>query len=227
MGGFVDQIIESPKNEFKPKELPTRQARKIRILGNELGEENYKPQEITNKALINYIENVRCLPLALAKKYYKQVYYHSYKGQQKPFWALGMPNVSGGYELRNATDGEKAFKGSDVKDISYFELENESGIYAIFEGGFDFVAFLKHYPTHSLQGVIILHSAGLWRRAVKQVKMLEVKEAWLYLDNDKAGDSATAGLIQELGIAAEDKRGIYSDKNFKDFNELEKFLQNQ
>jgi len=227
MGGFVDQIIASPKKEFKPKELPTRQGGKIRILGNEPGEERYKPQEITNKVLINYIANVRCLPFALVKKYYKQVYYYSYQGQQKPFWALGMPNLSGGFEIRNATDGEKAFKSADIKDLSYFEFENVSGIFAIFEGGFDFVAFLKHYPAHELQGAVILHTAGLWEKAVSLLKGQQVKEAWLYLDDDKAGNNATARLIQELGIAAKDKRDIYRQKNLKDFNELEKILQNQ
>ena len=80
------------------------------------GEETLKQRKvgaIQNIALLKYLDE-RGIPQTAAKKYLKEVYVHN-KNSGKSFFALGLSNENGGYELRNGK-----FKGSlSPKGISF------------------------------------------------------------------------------------------------------------
>ncbi len=65
---------------------------------------------ITSSFLLSYVRS-RNIPVELAQKHLKEVHYELY---DKPYYALGFKNDSGGYELRS-----KYFKGSSSpKDVT-------------------------------------------------------------------------------------------------------------
>lgn len=69
--------------------------------------------EIRNPAIISYLEEERKIPADLARQYLKEVKYRNIP-KNKTFFAFGMENESGGYEIRSASDKYK-FKSALIK----------------------------------------------------------------------------------------------------------------
>lgn len=73
--------------------------------------------EIQNPVILSYLEEQRKIPGNLARLYLKEVKYRNIP-KDKIFFAFGMENESGGYEIRSASDRYK-FKSALIKrDIS-------------------------------------------------------------------------------------------------------------
>jgi len=162
-------------------------------------------QPISHPALRGYLSS-RGIDLALGNAYCKEISY-SLKGRE--FFALGLENQLGGWELRN-----KYFKGS-CSPKSYTHLKNGSCRLLVTEGMFDFLslATLEHDLVHA-SDVIILNSLCFLPKIQTQIP--GYKQVLLYLDNDLAGDTATKELLTRFENVT-DKRDSY--KNFKDLNQ--------
>jgi DNA primase len=162
-------------------------------------------QIIYLKALIDYL-NSRNIPYEIGNKYCRQVWYRC-KGKQ--FFALGLENYKGGWELRN-----KYFKtSSSPKTFSFFERESKQLI--ITEGMFDFLS-LATTDEDLVQNsdCIILNSLAFLER----IKMLipKYEKVLIYLDNDPAGKKATSLILDQFDNVT-DCSNSYSD--YEDLNE--------
>ncbi len=106
-------------------------------------------QSISHPALCGYLRS-RGIPLAVGKAYCKEIRY-SFKG--KEFFALGLQNHLGGWELRN-----KYFKGSSSpKSYAYFR--NGSKSLLVTEGTFDLLSLaVLEKELVNTSDVIILNS---------------------------------------------------------------------
>ena len=100
--------------------------------------------ELTHPALLRYLQE-RGINTGLARLECKELHFiHN----DKPYFAIGFPNVAGGYEVRN-----RFFKGCIApKDISHIRQQGEPREKClVFEGMMDYLSFLtlrmKNCPT--------------------------------------------------------------------------------
>ena len=163
-------------------------------------------KEISSIQLINYLES-RKLKLQLAKEYCKEV---SFKLNNKNFYAIGFQNESKGYELRC-----KYFKGScSPKDVTL--IKNNADKLLLFEGFIDFLSWFscKQFFTGN-HDYLILNTLSFLNKSKALIK--EYNEVLLFLDNDEAGNKATAELIGASLSKCIDMSKGYSE--FKDLND--------
>jgi DNA primase len=162
--------------------------------------------EIGSAALERYLD-FRKIPLEVARKHCRQVEFELY-GKRNV--ALGFPNRSGGYELRNAN-----FKGSSSpKDISF--IDNRTSQVAVFEGFFNYLSFLTINKNQEapLSNCLILNSLAFLEKS--RPLMEKYDRIHLVLDNDAAGKMHTR---KALGWSDKyiDRSEFYS--HHKDLNE--------
>ncbi len=214
-GNVIDLVIHlnncSVKEalEILDKSIPSfsfQQQKNFAVLKpeNEIRVEKIIP--LQHPALISYLRNRKVNPLEVTK-YAHQIHY-SFKGSN--YFAIGLKNVSSGWELRNPY-----FKNSaSPKDYSFFStLKNRL---AVTEGMFDFFSLISLYPDLPKKSdFIILNSVSF----VKRIKNIasNYSKVGLYLDNDSAGKKATKQLLTDLHNSV-DMSAIYEHK--KDLNEF-------
>jgi hypothetical protein len=161
-------------------------------------------------ALIHYLKT-RKIKVKLAGHFCYEVWYH---WKEKQYYALGLQNCKGGWELRN-----KYFKNSSSPK-TYSFIENDSRQLVITEGMFDFLS-LATIDEELVQSSdsIILNSLAF----IKGIEILipKYKRVLLYLDNDPAGKNATASLLNQIDNVNDcsDFYSGYGDLNEKLINE--------
>ena len=160
---------------------------------------------IQHQALLQYLRN-RKISLIAAKRYCREVHYtvgDSY------YFAIGLKNDSGGWELRN-----KYFKScSSPKDTTL--ICNGYKKLIVTEGMFDLLSITTLFPDLKREAdFLVLNSTSFARRAIGIFDQYKTVE--LYLDNDDAGRSAT-GFLMEKGTNVTDRSCIYS--GFGDVND--------
>ncbi len=156
--------------------------------------------------LINYL-NSRNVNPHQAARYARQVYY-SLKGST--YFAIGLQNVSGGWELRNPY-----YKNSSSPK-SYSLFSRSKAMLSVTEGMFDFFSLLTLYPGLPLKSdFLILNSLSFAGRIVPTAE--SYSKTCLYLDNDPSGKKATQKLLEKVKGSV-DLSGVYASK--KDLNEL-------
>ncbi len=167
-------------------------------------------KELTNAELIDYI-NRRGIETDVAKKYCKEV---DFRIGFKSYTAIGFPNISGGYELRNGW-----FKGSSSpKDISL--IDNKTQKVCVQEGFIDFLSVIQLDDKRIKcltddSNFLILNSLSFLNKNLSFLKSHD--EVILFLDNDLAGKQAKERLTLK-GISFQDASSFYS--SFKDVNEF-------
>ena len=137
----------------------------------------------------------------------------------KPYFAIGFPNVAGGYEVRN-----RFFKGCIApKDISHIRQQGEPREKClVFEGMMDYLSFLtlrmRNCPTMpNLDGqdYIILNSVANVSKAIDVLHRYE--RIHCLLDNDEAGRNAYLELAREFSGRIRDFSDNYN--GHKDLND--------
>ncbi len=187
---------------FRPLKTAGRLKRaKIRILDIEF---------IYLQGLIDYL-NSRNIPFEIGRKYCRQIWYGF---QTKRFFAIGLQNHLGGWELRN-----KYFKtSSSPKTFSFFQRESQQLI--ITEGMFDFLS-LATIDENLVESsdCIILNSLAF----LDSIKMLipKYEKVLIYFDNDPAGKKAASSLLNQFDNVTDcsDSYSGYVDLNEKLINE--------
>lgn len=153
-------------------------------------------RELTHPALLRYLQE-RGIDTDLARSECKELHF-IHNG--KPYFAIGFPNVAGGYEVRN-----RFFKGCIApKDISHVRQQGEPREKClVFEGMMDYLSFLtlrmKNCPTMpNLDGqdYIILNSVSNVSKAIDALHGYE--RIHCLLDNDEAGRNAYLELAREF-----------------------------
>jgi len=145
-----------------------------------------KTKPLKHRALIHYL-TARGIPFAVAKDYLKEV--HVYNSEsKKSYFALGIKNEGGGYELRNPY-----FKGCiRPKHITFVRgtIPKPDGIH-IFEGFMDYLSIIAQQGKPMENDAIILNSLSCMRKATAYIKNYGYRIAYTWLDNDPSGMKAT------------------------------------
>ncbi|MFM9950172.1 MAG: toprim domain-containing protein [Saprospiraceae bacterium] len=148
--------------------------------------------EIRNPVIFSYLENQRKIPPDIARLYLKEIKYRN-KPKNKVFFAFGMENESGGYEIRSASDQYK-FKSALIKrDITVIRgRAPKQFLVNVFEGMTDFLSLLVMLKTDRLsEDTIIMHSLSSFDLAVEAIRQHGYKQIDTFLDNNVAGQQFT------------------------------------
>ena len=171
---------------------------------------------LSSPALYSYLRQ-RGINTELAKRECREVRYLT---DGKPYFAVGFPNRSGGYEIRN-----KFFKGCIApKDITHIRQEQPKETCCLFEGFMDYLSFLTlrlercpERPDLDGQDYIVLNSTSNLSKAIRPLD--GYGSIHCFLDNDKAGMEAVQELQEEYGLRVRDASYIYGG-----YNDLNDFL---
>lgn len=177
--------------------------------------QHLKVGELTHPALLRYLQE-RGINTALAQTECKELHF-IHNG--KPYFAIGFPNVAGGYEVRN-----RFFKGCIApKDISHIRQQGKPREKClVFEGMMDYFSFLtlrmRNCPTMpNLDGqdYVILNSVANVSKAMDVLHGYE--RIHCLLDNDEAGRNAYLNLAREFSGRIRDFSDDYN--GHKDLND--------
>ena len=171
--------------------------------------------ELTHPALLRYLQE-RGININLARLECKELHF-IHNG--KPYFAIGFPNVAGGYEVR-----KRIFKGciapKDSSDILQQGEQQEKCL--VFEGMMDYLSFLtlrmKNCPTMpNLDGqdYVVLNSVANVSKAMDVLHGYE--RIHCLLDNDEAGRNAYLELAREFSGRIRDFSDNYN--GHKDLND--------
>ena len=169
---------------------------------------------LSSPALFSYLRE-RGINTELAKRECREVHYLT---DGKPYFAVGFPNRSGGYEIRN-----KFFKGCIApKDITHIRQTEPGETCCLFEGFMDYLSFLtlrqeRHPDRPALGGQdhIVLNSVSNFSKALRPLG--DYERIHCFLDNDRAGLEALREIQREYGSRVRDASYVYS--GYKDLND--------
>ena len=168
-------------------------------------------EALKHSALKGYL-HYRKIPLEIARKYCKEIWYRL---KSKEYFAIGLENKRGGWELRN-----KYYKNSSSPKWYSF-IHHGSDRLLITEGIFDFLSLaVLQEDLVNTSNTIVLNSIAF----LKDIKNIipEYSEVFLFLDNDPAGEKATRELLK---LSKNIKNHSDSYKTYKDLNEKMKSIQ--
>lgn len=166
------------QQHFKKKQNSLRNHRELEFL---------KAHQVEHTALFSYLKK-RAIPRKLTERYLREVHYKNTKSG-KEFFAFGMQNRSGGYEIRVASENYN-FKSALIKrDITYIKGQQlNSETVNIFEGMLDFLSLLTMLNVSNLSGdSIIMHSLSSFENCIVAIKSMKYLRVNLFLDNNNAG----------------------------------------
>ena len=181
--------------------------------GQPLSKPSFQQLEVvplSSPALLSYLRQ-RGINTELARRECCEVRYQT---DGKLYFAVGFPNRSGGYEIRN-----KFFKGCIApKDITHIRQEQTKETCYLFEGFMDYLSFLTlrlercpERPELDGQDYIVLNSTASLSKAIRPLG--DYEHIHCFLDNDKAGMEAVQELREEYGMRIRDASHIYGGYN--------------
>lgn len=164
--------------------------------------------------LIKYLTDERAIDLSTARLHLEEVHFCN-RAEGKNFFAAGIKNRSGGYEVRNPY-----FKSSiGKKDFSFIEGKEGRGEAMVFEGFMDFLSCLTDTgKKHMGCDVLVLNSVSFRQPVVDFIKAKDYQKVYTFFDNDKGGMEATEFFKQELGGIVVACNHFY--QSYKDYNQL-------
>ena len=171
-------------------------------VANSLLIKEVKPLE--NPKLLTFLQS-RKINLRTAKAYCKEIHYQI---GSRNYFALGFPNDTGGYELRNSQ-----FKGCiPPKEITTFD--RQTATVHLFEGFMDYLSLLTMQARQAEVSAVVLNSITNLEKAVPLLSKHDKINA--FFDNDEAGKLALLKL-QKLNLPVADISKKYAE--FKDVND--------
>lgn len=162
---------------------------------------------VTSFSLIRYYQSRR-ITTEIANQHLQEV---RYKNGDKNYYALGLQNDAGGYELRSPY-----FKGScRPKAPTWFKYGAEE--LAVFEGFFDFLSFRTIHQNQltPLKDFLVLNSTSFFEMCL--TKMQAYRCTHLYLDNNATGSKCTALALITSPQQFLDERSLYA--GYDDLND--------
>ena len=158
-----------------------------------------KAHQIQNPVIFSYLSK-RGIPNHLSERYLREVRYRNTK-TGKEFFAFGMGNRSGGYEIRAASDDYKFKSALVARDITIIRGQNqESNTVSIFEGMLDFLSLVAMLNVSQLSGdSIVMHSLSSFQQTITAIKSMGYEKVNLFLDNNRAGKEHNQKFQSALG----------------------------
>ena len=205
---YAVQVIPSGNSrKKKPVRIPHYEIEDILELG-------------TNPAITDYLQRRGVWDEAQGKL--KEIYYYveDQKKQRKHFFAAGLQNELGGWEVRN-----KYFKGC-IGHKALTLIPGDERKLAAFEGTYDYLSWRHEHPgaPHS---ILVLNSVSLIEAAIRHA--IQFPHIEICFDHNKAGRQATAQFLKALPYAADCSHHYtgYEDYNDKRKAEVRQTLQAQ
>ena len=177
--------------------------------------EDVEVAPLLRSLLTEYLEE-RGIPYAIASRHCCRL---NYGVRGKRYFAVGFPNMAGGYEVRS-----RYFKGCiPPKSVSLVKANDiPADECLVFEGFMDYLSYLTFSKQHDSPicirhptDYIILNSVNNIAKA--QPVLDEYNHIHCYLDNDQAGRVATDYILGIQQGKATDESWRYSD--YKDLND--------
>lgn len=206
---YLLEKIASQSPHIRPVDFSFRHQR------SEPSFQHLEVRELSHPALLRYLLG-REINVALAKIECKELHFTN---NGKPFFAIGFPNIDGGYEVRNSF-----FKGCIApKSITHIRQQGEpKDTCFVFEGFMDYLSFLTirvekspNMPCLDGQDYLILNSTSKVNKAIDALGGYE--HIHCMLDNDGAGWKATNAIRNEYSYRVRDSSFLY--KGYNDLNE--------
>ena len=150
----------------------------------------------------------RCIPYAVASRHCCRL---NYGVRGKRYFAVGFPNMAGGYEVRS-----RYFKGCiPPKDVSLIKPEDTaSDVCSVFEGFMDFLSAVTLGVTGNADCLVLNSVANVEKAA----GLLDGYGSIVcFLDRDDAGRRTLAALVGRYGERVTDRSFLYD--GCKDLNE--------
>ena len=168
-------------------------------------------EEITNESLIEYVEQVRKVPISVVNEYCQQVLFQFPTSRSIKHYGIALPNDKGGYAIRNTW-----FRGA-VKPAGISTVHFTGGVeIMLFEGFMDWLSFIALYGEPQYTAVVV-------NSLIFIPMMIDVLRGYdkthLWVDNDPAADSKVEYLLVNK-IDVIDHRG-----EFDGYNDLNEKLQ--
>lgn len=216
---FLAQLYQSSPSSPMPNSKKPFSSFQKRHEVEEKQLEFIKAIEIQHPAIIQYLTQTRKIDEVIARKYLKEVWYRN-KTNGKEFFAFGMENRSGGYEIRSAQD-EYPFKSALIKrDISVIPgFKSGNGVVNVFEGMTDFLSLLTMMNTDNLAGdSIIMHSLSSFEKTKRLLQDQQYKSIHTYLDNNPSGEKYTGNFVELLNEKVKNESFMFLP--FEDLNDF-------
>ena len=180
--GAVKNTIPAPLNFDTSKSiLSTKAAKNIFTL-----------KEIKNfgsdYSLTEYIISNRGIDQEIAKQFLKEIHFVNNQSC-KHYFAAGLENTEGGYEIRNPFF--KSTVPETSKSISFVKMGEDNEEIVCFEGFLDFLSYGTLFGLQSHQNYLILNSVSFVKEAAAMIKNGSYSKVLTFFDNDKAGEDAT------------------------------------
>ena len=211
---FLDDLFQpglfstpTPRPQPQPKPIPDlfsfyQQSHRAAVenFSEDRTLEFIDAQPIRRSLILSYLADERHIPPTLAQRYLQEVRYRNL-ATAKEYFAFGMENQAGGFEIRVASSKHNFKSALKVRDITIIPGTGTDRTTAhIFEGMTDFLSYLVLTNTEQLaDDAIIMHSLSSYDRAAAHIRAQDYQQLWTYLDNDKAGQQGTERFKADFG----------------------------
>ena len=203
---FMEQVKFIAETANMPMPVPEVSKPTFLPKPSEPAFEGVEAVPLLRSPLTDYLAE-RGIPYAVASRYCCRLNY-GIRGKQ--YFAIGFPNVAGGYEIRS-----RFFKGCvPPKDVTLVKMENSpADVCSIFEGFMDFLSTV----TLGLEtgDCLVLNSVANVEKAMRYLDGYERIDC--YLDRDEAGRRTLGTLKEHYGERVCDRSALYD--GCKDLNE--------
>lgn len=203
-------IAETADVPFEKRAVPT-----YRPKPSEPAFEDVEVTPLRYSVLTDYLSE-RGIPEEVALRHCRQL---NYTVHRKRYFAVGFPNLAGGYELRN-----RFFKGCiPPKDVSLIRTEDTpADVCCVFEGFMDFLSAVTLGVTGNADS-LVLNSVANVEKAMKHLDGYGRIDC--FLDRDEAGCRALETLRTRYGNRICDRSALYN--GCKDLNEFLQLSRNK
>ena len=204
---FMEQVYFIAETANMPMPVPEMSRPTFQPKPSEPAFEGVEATPLFRSPLTDYLAE-RGIPYGIASRYCCQL---NYGVRGKRYFAVGFPNMAGGYEVRS-----RHFKGCiPPKDVSLVKLENTAAdVCSVFEGFMDFLSA----ATLGIVGngdSLVLNSVSNVEKAMKHLDAYGRINC--FLDRDEAGRRTLDVLGKRYGRRACDRSALYD--GCKDLNE--------
>ena len=203
---FMEQVKFIAETANMPMPVPEVSKPTFLPKRSEPAFEGMETAPLLHSPLTDYLAE-RGIPYGIASRYCCRL---NYRVRGKRYFAVGFPNVAGGFEIRS-----RFFKGSvPPKDVSLVKMESsQADVCSVFEGFMDFLSAV----TLGLEtgDCLVLNSVANVEKAMRYLDGYGRIDC--YLDRDEAGRRTLEMLKGHYGERVCDRSALYD--GCKDLNE--------
>ena len=212
---FMEQVKFIAETANMPMPVPEMSKPTFLPKPSEPAFEGVEATPLFRSPLTDYLAE-RGIPYGIASRYCCRL---NYGARGKRYFAVGFPNVAGGYEIRS-----RFFKGCvPPKDVSLVKAEGSpADVCSVFEGFMDFLSYLTLKQTDDSAicinapcDYLVMNSVSNLKRTLTYLQKYTYIHC--YLDNDLAGQKTVETIAGMYG------RCVYNESNcyagYKDLND--------